>query len=55
MSAGTGLPGKITEKLIVKKSDGVGYLILNQPEKHNAISYEMWLGHRSGDCRFRGG
>ena len=44
MSAGTGSPGKITEKLIVKKSDGVGYLILNQPEKHNAISYEMWLG-----------
>ena len=44
MSAGTGSPGKITKKLIVKKSDGVGYLILNQPEKHNAISYEMWLG-----------
>ena len=35
---------KITEKLIVKKREGVGYLILNQPEKHNAISYEMWLG-----------
>ena len=39
----TGLPGKITEKLIVRKSAGVGYLGLNQPEKHNAISYDMWL------------
>lgn len=37
-------PREITEKLTVRKSDGVGYLMLNQPEKHNAISYEMWLG-----------
>ncbi len=44
MSAGNGSPGAITEKLIVKKSDGVGCLILNQPEKHNAISYDMWVG-----------
>ena len=44
MSAGSDSSEKITKKLIVKKSDGVGYLSLNQPEKHNAISYEMWLG-----------
>ena len=44
MSAGNRSPREVTEKLIVRKSDGVGYLSLNQPEKHNAISYEMWLG-----------
>ena len=44
MSTDSGSSEKITEKLIVKKSDGIGYLGLNQPEKHNAISYEMWLG-----------
>lgn len=44
MSAGNRSPREVTEKLIVRKSDGVGYLSLNQPKKHNAISYEMWLG-----------
>lgn len=44
MSAGNRSSRAVTEKLIVRKSDGVGYLSLNQPEKHNAISYEMWLG-----------
>ena len=34
----------ITEKLIVEKNKGVGYIGLNQPKKHNAISYEMWQG-----------
>jgi enoyl-CoA hydratase/carnithine racemase len=34
----------MTEQLIVKKDQGVGYLGLNQPEKHNAISYDMWQG-----------
>ena len=33
-----------TDKLIVEKSGGVGRLLLNQPDKHNAISYEMWEG-----------
>ncbi|MCZ6665385.1 MAG: enoyl-CoA hydratase [Gammaproteobacteria bacterium] len=32
------------ELLIVEKKNGVGYLGLNRPEKHNAISYEMWQG-----------
>lgn len=44
MSAGSSPVTEVTKKLIVKKNDGVGYLSLNQPEKHNAISYEMWLG-----------
>ena len=32
------------EKLISKKADGIGYLILNQPEKRNAIGFDMWRG-----------
>ncbi len=32
-----------TDKIIAAKSAGVGYLRLNQPEKHNAISYSMWV------------
>ena len=34
----------LTEKLIVERTDGVAHLILNQPEKLNAIGYEMWQG-----------
>ena len=41
-----------SEKLIVRKNKRVGYIGLNQPEKHNAISYEMWPGHRPGRGRF---
>jgi enoyl-CoA hydratase len=33
-----------TEQLVIHKRDGVGYVGLNQPGKHNAISYEMWQG-----------
>ncbi|NIM26642.1 MAG: enoyl-CoA hydratase [Gammaproteobacteria bacterium] len=33
-----------TDKLIVDVSNGVGRLVLNQPEKHNAISAQMWQG-----------
>jgi len=32
----------LTEKLIVEKTGGVGRLILNQPQKRNAIGYAMW-------------
>ena len=31
-----------SEKMIAKKQDGVGWMILNNPERHNAISLEMW-------------
>ncbi len=34
----------VTEQLVIEKHDGLGYIGLNQPEKHNAISYEMWQG-----------
>jgi enoyl-CoA hydratase len=31
-----------SEKLIAKKENGVGWIILNNPERHNAISLDMW-------------
>ena len=33
-----------TDLIIADKRNGVGYLGFNRPEKHNAISYEMWQG-----------
>jgi enoyl-CoA hydratase/carnithine racemase len=32
-----------TAKMIGRVEDGIGWMIFNQPEKHNAVSYEMWL------------
>ena len=31
-------------KMLAAKADGVGVVTFNQPEKHNAMSVEMWLG-----------
>ncbi len=31
-----------TDKMIGKKADGIGWLIFNNPERHNAVSLEMW-------------
>jgi enoyl-CoA hydratase len=31
-----------TTKMIARKDGGIGWMIFNQPEKHNAMSYEMW-------------
>src|SRR5579859_4719747 len=31
-------------KILAARHDGVGVVTFNQPEKHNAISVEMWLG-----------
>ena len=33
-----------TDLIIADKRDGVGYLRFNRPDKHNAISYDMWQG-----------
>ena len=30
--------------MLAARRDGVGVVTFNQPEKHNAISVEMWLG-----------
>lgn len=34
----------LTDKIIIEKSNGVGRFIFNHPQKHNAISFEMWQG-----------
>jgi enoyl-CoA hydratase len=31
-------------KVLAANADGVGVITFNQPEKHNAMSVEMWLG-----------
>ena len=31
-----------TEKMLARKDGNVGYLIFNNPERHNAVSMEMW-------------
>jgi enoyl-CoA hydratase/carnithine racemase len=32
-----------TPKMIARKEAGIGWMIFNQPEKRNAVSYAMWL------------
>ena len=32
----------LTDKIKINKSNGVGWITLNQPQKKNAISFEMW-------------
>jgi len=44
MSTAAAAIENITDQLIVEKHDGIGSIRLNQPQKHNAISYEMWQG-----------
>ena len=31
-----------TDKMIAEKSDGIGWMIFNNPERHNAVSLDMW-------------
>ena len=31
-----------TDKMLARKEGKVGYLIFNNPERHNAVSLEMW-------------
>lgn len=32
----------LTDKMLSRKEDGVGYVTFNNPERHNAVSLEMW-------------
>lgn len=32
----------MTEKMIAEKDGAIGWMTFNQPEKHNAVSFEMW-------------
>src|SRR5204863_8889498 len=40
-------------KVLSAKGDGFGVVVFNQPEKHNAMSVEMWLGLAEILDRFR--
>lgn len=33
-----------TDKMLSRKDKGVGYVIFNNPQRHNAVSLEMWRG-----------
>ncbi|MDR3469410.1 MAG: enoyl-CoA hydratase [Xanthobacteraceae bacterium] len=33
-----------TDKMLSRLDDDVGYVIFNNPSRHNAVSLEMWLG-----------
>jgi len=33
----------LTEKLVARKEGAIGWVIFNNPARHNATSYEMWL------------
>jgi enoyl-CoA hydratase/carnithine racemase len=32
----------LTEKLVARKEGGIGWIIFNDPARHNAVSLEMW-------------
>jgi enoyl-CoA hydratase len=36
-----------TDKMLSRKEGGVGHLIFNNPERHNAVSLEMWEATRA--------
>jgi len=31
-----------TEKMLARKAEGIGWMTFNNPERHNAVSMEMW-------------
>jgi enoyl-CoA hydratase len=31
-----------TDKMMMRKADGIGWMIFNNPERHNAVSLDMW-------------
>ena len=33
----------LTDKLVARKDGAIGWVVLNNPARHNATSYEMWL------------
>jgi enoyl-CoA hydratase/carnithine racemase len=32
----------VSEKMLARKEDGIGWMTFNNPERHNAVSLEMW-------------
>ena len=43
-----------SQYIATEKADGIGRLILNRPDKHNAISFEMWQGITATLAEFAG-
>ncbi len=43
----------MTDKMLSRKEGGVGYVIFNNPERHNAVSLEMWAATRDILAQFR--
>jgi len=41
-STSRGLPALKTDKMLARKEGGVGTMVFNNPERHNAVSMEMW-------------
>jgi enoyl-CoA hydratase/carnithine racemase len=41
-----------TEKIVAEIDDGIGWLTLNNPERRNAISLEMWRGMAEATAAF---
>ena len=42
MSAERILEGRITDHIVVEKRGNAGWITFNDPERHNAVSYDMW-------------
>lgn len=36
------LPQSLTDKLIARKDGAIGWIVFNNPDRHNATSFEMW-------------
>ncbi len=44
-----------TDKMLARKDGGVGYVIFNNPERHNAVSLDMWNATTAHPRRLRQG
>jgi enoyl-CoA hydratase/carnithine racemase len=44
-----------TDKMLARKDGGIGYVIFNNPERHNAVSMEMWEATAVDPRRLREG
>ena len=42
-----------TQKIVAEVEDGIGWLRINQPERRNAVSLEMWQGLADASRRLR--
>ena len=45
----------MTDRIIAEQSNGIGWLTLNNPHRHNAISLDMWQGLDEVLARFDAG